>query len=198
LATLEKAATSTFSLQSLARTALLCLHHENLEVRDPDGVNIAPKYSSNPPEGISSIRRNYGDDARSEVITDDRDNIYLASCTQSSDFPLTPNAFRNSLGGGQDGVFIKANPDLTNIFNCTYLGGGGDDAAFVLAISRTTGNIYVGGGTTSNDLAFNATDAPQGILHKNFQGGACDGFISEISADCEHAFEDSICGYGGK
>lgn len=162
-----------------------------------DGVNIAPKYSTDPGEGIVSIRRNYGDDARSEVITDDRDNIYLASCTQSVDFPLTPNAFRNSLGGKQDGVFIKANTDLTNIFNCTYLGGGGDDAAFVLAISRTTGNIYVGGATTSNDLAFNATDAPQGILHKNFQGGACDGFISEISPDANTLLKTAYVGTGG-
>jgi hypothetical protein len=70
-----------------------------------DGVNISPKYVT---QGISSTRRNYGDDARSEVIIDGQDNIYLASCTQSGDFKTTANAFRTSLGGTQDGVFIKA------------------------------------------------------------------------------------------
>ncbi len=43
-----------------------------------DGVNIAPKYST-AISGISTTRRNYGDDARSEVITDFQDNIYLAA-----------------------------------------------------------------------------------------------------------------------
>ncbi len=36
-----------------------------------DGVNIAPKYSTNiVPMGQSSLRLNYGDDGRSEVIVD--------------------------------------------------------------------------------------------------------------------------------
>ena len=110
-----------------------------------DGVNIAPKYVT---EGIETTRRNYGDDARSEVITDYRDNIYLASCTRSTDFKTTPNAFKTSLGGGQDGVFIKASTDLNTVYMCTMLGGSKDDAAFVLAISNTTGNIYVAGERT--------------------------------------------------
>ena len=51
-----------------------------------DGVNIQSKYTVT---GPSSIDRNYGDDARSEVILDGAGNIYMASCTQSSDFPTT-------------------------------------------------------------------------------------------------------------
>jgi hypothetical protein len=36
-----------------------------------DGVNISPKYSTSPiPMGQSSLRLNYGDDGRSEVILD--------------------------------------------------------------------------------------------------------------------------------
>ncbi|MEJ7685271.1 MAG: hypothetical protein WKG06_46985 [Segetibacter sp.] len=49
-----------------------------------DGVNIRPKY---PSSAIESIRRNYGDDARSEVILDYSGNIIVASNTQSADFP---------------------------------------------------------------------------------------------------------------
>jgi gliding motility-associated-like protein len=159
-----------------------------------DGVNIAPKYIT---EGIETTRRNYGDDARSEVITDYRDNIYLASCTQSADFKTTPNAFKTSLGGGQDGVFIKASTDLNTVYMCTMLGGSKDDAAFVLAISNTTGNIYVAGGTNSTDLAFNATDAPQGIVHSSYQGGDVDGFIAEISADANTLLKTCYVGGAG-
>ena len=65
-----------------------------------DGVNIAPKYSDNiVPMGQSSLRLNYGDDGRSEVIMDKTGNVYLASCTSSTDFPVTPNAFQKTNAG---------------------------------------------------------------------------------------------------
>jgi hypothetical protein len=107
------------------------------------------------------------------VITDYLDNIYLASCTRSDDFLTSSNAFKKNLSGPQDGVFIKASPDLVNIPMCTLLGGNGNDAAFVLAISNTSGNIYVAGGTSSTDIAVNATNAPQGIIHNTFPGRRC-------------------------
>jgi gliding motility-associated-like protein len=159
-----------------------------------DGVNIQPKYVS---EGILSLRRNYGDDSRSEVITDNSDNIYLASSSQSSDFPVTDNAFKKKLTGSQDGVFIKASPDLNKIYNCSLIGGSADDAAFVLSISKTTGNIYIGGGTSSKDLAFKASDAPQGILHSTYQNGDCDGFIAELSSDANTLLKICYVGTAG-
>ncbi len=159
-----------------------------------DGVNVAPKYVS---EGIQTTRRNYGDDARSEVITDYLDNIYLASCTQSKDFQTSPNAFKKSLSGLQDGVFIKTSTDLSNVYMCTLLGGSSNDAAFVLSISNTTGNIYIGGGTASTDMAFNATNAPQGIIHSSFQGGEVDGFVTEISSDLSTLIKTCYIGTNG-
>ncbi len=88
-----------------------------------DGVNIAPKYSNNiVPMGQSSLRLNYGDDGRSEVIMDNAGNVYLASCTSSTDFPVTPNAFQKTNAGHQDGVFIKASPDLSVILASSLSG----------------------------------------------------------------------------
>ena len=141
-----------------------------------DGVNIRSKEIP----GASSISRNYGDDARSEVIVDKSNNIYLASCTQSTDFPASANAFQKSFGGGmQDGVFIKAAPDLNNIF-ASYLGGSGDDAAFSLTLNPSNNNVYVGGATTSKDLK--GTGGNSGpVLFSNFQGGLCDGFVSIVA-----------------
>ena len=99
-----------------------------------------------------SIRRNYGDDARSEVILDNQGNILLASNTQSADFPVSANAFQKSLDGTQDGVIIKTSADLSNILFSSFLGGSEDDAAFVLAINPFNQNVYVGGNTNSTDL----------------------------------------------
>ncbi len=142
-----------------------------------DGVNIASKDMRSPPapSGTASIRRNYGDDARSEVVLDNQGFVYLASCTQSADF-YTLNAFQTSNKGGtynQDGVIIKAAPDLSSIIFSSYLGGSGDDAAFSLSISPVNNNIYIAGATTSTDLP-----NPDNTV---FNGGACDGFISIIN-----------------
>ncbi len=148
-----------------------------------DGVNIAAKEEL---QGAISIRRNYGDDARSEVITDNAGNIYLASCTQSPDSVAanllsTPGAFQPNFGGGrQDGMLIKTDPNLNILFS-SYLGGNGDDAAFVLALDPLNNDIYVGGATNSTNLK--KTDINDGVLHSSFQGGQSDGFVTVISND---------------
>lgn len=142
-----------------------------------DGVNIKPKYPLS--ATIESIRRNYGDDARSEVIIDGGGNILVASNSQSSDFPVTPGAFQKTFGGKQDAVLIKTTPDLKNILFSTFLGGKGNEAAFVLAVNPTDNNIYVGGNTDSADMPGDKTNT----LHSTYQGGGTDGFVSIVSPD---------------
>jgi gliding motility-associated-like protein len=143
-----------------------------------DGVNINPKYAGGKPLPAESLRRNYGDDSRSEVILDNAGNILVASSTQSSDFPTSDNAFQKTIGGKQDGVFIKANPDISNILFSSYIGGAENDAAFVLALSPNNNNIYLGGNTSSQNLPGDKS----GIIHPTFQGGETDGFVSIITS----------------
>ncbi|MDQ2751988.1 MAG: hypothetical protein M3R72_03100, partial [Bacteroidota bacterium] len=144
-----------------------------------DGVNIKPKDKDG--QGAISIRQNYGDDARSEVIVDGSGNIYLASCTQSADYPVTSNAFEKtfnngSTSGSQDGVIIKTSPDLKTVILSSFLGGSGNDATFVLALNPTDNNIYTAGATESKDMPGIANSS---ATFKTFNG-ASDGFISVI------------------
>lgn len=150
----------------------------------PDGVNIRPKYTA--PTGTESTRRNYGDDARSEVILDAGGNIYVASSTQSVNYPSTPNSFQpnrgatnGSTGRFQDGVVLKLDPNLTNVLFNSFLGGSDDDAAFVLSLNPSNGDLYVGGATASSNFPGNKT----GSIFPNYQGGTCDGFLAIISND---------------
>jgi hypothetical protein len=144
-----------------------------------DGVNIRSKDLA--PYGTESIRRNYGDDARSEVIIDNAGNICLASCTQSQDFPLY-NSFDNSIKGAQDAVLLRFAPGLNaNPLLSTYLGGSGNDAAFVLAQDPVSANLYVGGATSSKDFP-GASGASSPPLSGAFIGGECDGFITELNS----------------
>ncbi len=144
-----------------------------------DGVNIRGKYIA--PDGADATRRNYGDDARSEVILDPTGNICLASCTQSNNFPVTPGSpIQATFGGGrQDGVIVKFNSNLTAVLFSTFFGGIGDDACFVMSVNPISGNLYVAGGTTSNNLPGDKT----GVISNVFQGGETDGFVTEIMSD---------------
>ena len=137
-----------------------------------DGANITP-YGN----GAASLQHNYGDEARSEVILDNAGNVYLGSCTQSNNFP-TVSPFQSSNGGAQDGVVLKMSPDLSTLLFSSYLGGDGNDAAYVLDINPVTGNLYVAGGTESSTNSFPGNHA--GTVGPNYSG-AIDGFVAIIS-----------------
>ncbi len=147
-----------------------------------DGVNIQGKYAV---PGPASIDRNYGDDARSEVIIDGAGNIYMASCTQSTDFPVTAVSAQKTVAGDpskgrvQDAVVLKLTPDLSSVLFSVIIGGQGDDAAFVLAINPANNHIFVAGATASSDFPGNKT----GVKYPAFQGGICDGFVVEMDND---------------
>lgn len=152
-----------------------------------DGINIKPKWVqiSGITNGFGAFdtRRNYGDDARSEVILGAGNTVYLASCTQSEDFPRFGfPVIQDKFGGGgttikQDGVIMQFTPNLTSVLFSTFFGGAGNDACFVLSVNPITGNLYVAGGTTSSDLPGNKT----GALASTYQGGVVDGFVTEIT-----------------
>jgi gliding motility-associated-like protein len=148
-----------------------------------DGVNINTTRA-----GVNSLQRNYGDDGRSEVILDGAGNIYVASCTQSSNpaqtdkFPTTAGAFQPNFGGGsQDGVVMKFTPDVSVMTFASYLGGSGNDAAYVLKLAPS-GDVYVAGGTASGDFPGNKA----GTVGPTFNSGgtpdaSIDGFVAQIS-----------------
>lgn len=128
-----------------------------------DGVNIKNKYSNlygvNGPSAIS-LQQNYGDDSRSEVIINGN-SIYLSSCSQSTDLTFTgfPNSAQPTKATGlingrqnQDGLLLQFDINLTALTYGSFIGGSLDDAAYVISSSPTTGNVFVGGGTSSNDM----------------------------------------------
>ena len=158
-----------------------------------DGVNIRSKYPFTNPSAIS-LRRNYGDDARSEVILDNNNNIILVSCTQSGNIPIV-NAVQPTFGGGaQDGYILKMNANLSSIQFATYFGGSENDACFVTSISPITGDLYVGGATASiNLLGLQAT-----VIDNTFNGGDADGFITQLRNDGSAIIRTAYQGTAGE
>ncbi len=153
-----------------------------------EGVNITASRS-----GQNSLHRNYGDDGRSEVILDGAGNIYVASCTQSDNLPVTAGAFQGSFGGGlQDAVVLKFNSNLSipPLF-ISYLGGSGNDGGYVLSIGPN-GNIFVAGGTESNNFPGNKA----GTIGQTFNG-LIDGFVAEITGNGSAIVRSTFLGTSG-
>ncbi len=149
--------------------------------QDDDATNIEDQEENGGNFRLESLIRNYGDWSRGEVILDGANNIYVATCTQSSDFPIIGNVFQKTIAGGQyhqDGVIIKIDPTCDALIFSSFLGGTNDDAALVMDISPITGDIYVGGATVSNDFPGIKPGAYQPALKGNN-----DGFVSIISND---------------
>ncbi|HEY9261333.1 PKD domain-containing protein [Chitinophaga sp.] len=150
-----------------------------------DGVNIrADRF-----QGPSVLLRNYGDDARSEVVIDDAGYIYVASCTRSTDFPVTAGVFQGKNAGSQDGVIMKINPMCGDLVWASYLGGTKEDASYVIALNGLN-TLYVAGGTASSDFPIKGT----GTIYPNYRGGACDGFIAHISNDGKTLLQSTFLG----
>ncbi len=148
-----------------------------------DGVNIREDRTI----GASTLLRNYGDDARSEVVIDNTGAIYVASCTRSDRFPVTPGVFQGSFGGAQDGVLMKINQDCNTLLWASFIGGSKEDAAYVLALNG--GTLYVAGGTASNNFPIRGNP-----LYGTYRGGICDGFIAHISSDGASLLQSTYLG----
>ncbi|WP_299458593.1 gliding motility-associated C-terminal domain-containing protein [uncultured Microscilla sp.] len=117
--------------------------------------------------------KNYGDAYRGDVFVDGSNNIYVASTTLSTDFPVV-NAIQPAISAGHDAVVFKMTSDLTTMVWGTYLGGNGFDGAFSIKVFKDQ-EVFVAGATTSTGLPSSA-DA----LHRN-NLGSDDGFIARIS-----------------
>lgn len=133
------------------------------------------------PDGLSvdvSLRINYADEVRGEIMVDAYSNVYVVSSTASRDLPVSPTAFqRNYGGGGQDGCVVKFSYDLRHLIWCSYLGGDSSDAAYSMELDKNQ-NLYVCGGTRSRNLPV----TPK-VVQASYGGGVTDGYIARISTN---------------
>jgi gliding motility-associated-like protein len=142
-----------------------------------DGLNTA-----------TTLKYNYADEVRGEIDIDQQNNIYIATCTNSNDFPTT-NSFQINSNGGQEGCIIKMDNQLTTIIWSTYLGGINDDAIYSLALDKND-DIYVTGGTNSSDFP-TSTNAYQDSYQDSINA---DAFITKISSNGSQVLASSYFG----
>lgn len=108
-------------------------------------------------------------------------DIYLAGHTDSANFPTTTTALQPASGGGIDSFVARVAQDFApSTFSrvVTRFGGAGNDYAYALLIHPPSGDIYIGGSTTSNNLPGINSGSAQSSKTATFAA-----FISRMNRD---------------
>ncbi|MFN4234602.1 MAG: gliding motility-associated C-terminal domain-containing protein [Bacteroidia bacterium] len=152
-----------------------------------DGVNSLN--TANATLVFNELRYNYADEIRGEIMIDANNNIYVASCTRSTDFPVTAGSFQTTYGGGSmDGVIIKMDNNLSNMIWSSYIGGSLLDAIFSIELD-VNDDLLITGGTNSNNFPVTT-----GTYQTTFGGGRSDGFVALISKNGQQILKSTYFG----
>jgi uncharacterized repeat protein (TIGR01451 family) len=108
------------------------------------------------------------------IAVDSGRAAYITGSTTSINFPVA-NAFQATIGGLGDAYVAKINETGSSISWATYIGGSGNDTGQGIALGAT-GEIFITGGTTSNDFPIN--NPVQASLN-----GAQDAYIVRMKND---------------
>jgi len=116
------------------------------------------------------------DEGVSSIALDAMGNVVMTGTTASPDFPTTPGAHQQALSFPNDAFVTKLGADGSSLIWSTYLGAGGDETAYEIALDSSGNAVVVG--MTSSTSAF-ATAGAYDIT----QNGLDDAFLAKLSAD---------------
>ncbi len=124
------------------------------------GVSAAPAYA-------------WANDNAWTIAVDATGHVYVGGKTSNEDFPTTAGAFDTSYTSGYDfdGFVSKLSPNGDALVWSTYLGGGGHDYVFGLAVDAS-GDVVVAGEASSVFPTTNIIGGSTGVF----------GFVTRIAA----------------
>jgi uncharacterized repeat protein (TIGR01451 family) len=111
------------------------------------------------------------DDLARDIAVDGAGDAYVVGYTHSSDFPTTANAIQTDQAGAD--AFVTGIVDAGGAYvYSTYLGGGGNDRGWGIAVNGA-GDAYVTGYTASSDFPSHNAIQPN-------RRGLDDAFVTQI------------------
>lgn len=118
----------------------------------PDGTTLigSTYLGGSGNDGRNQLAFGY-DTFRGEVSLDAEGNVYVASASGSSNFPVSSGAYSNALNGPSDALVAKLDGSLGSLAWATFLGGTGHDMAYGVRVADN-GNVVVSGGTAGNNF----------------------------------------------
>jgi hypothetical protein len=102
-------------------------------------------------------------------------NYIIGGLTESSDFPVSPNAFQSITTIEVDAVLAKISHNGSTLVYSTLLGGNGEDLGLTVSVDSAD-SICISGYTTSDDLT--TVNAYQ----STFGGGTADIYIAKFNS----------------
>jgi hypothetical protein len=116
------------------------------------------------------------------MAADGSGTIHVAGHTTSDDLPTTDEAYQDTRAGQHDAFVLALNPaggGVADLVSSTYLGGGGHEFAFGIAVNGA-GEAYVSGLTYSDGVtyvpAFPTTAGAYDVSHN----GKTDAFVAKL------------------
>jgi len=176
----EYAAGSDIVLSRISKDGSSLLASTYIGGKENDGLN----------DGGGGLTRNYGDELRGDVITDEAGDVYVISVTASADFPKAMSADTVFGGGNTDAVLFRLDKSLSQLKYTLFLGGSNADAGYSIKFDSDK-NIYVAGGTASGNFPVTA-----GAVQPVF-GGGVDGWITKVSNNGASVFYSTFTGTDG-
>ncbi len=121
--------------------------------------------------------------------------VYVAGYTKSTNFPGISGGAQTTCNGCVSGSFFiydafvaRLSADLRTLHQATYLGGSDRDGANALAIHPTTGEVYVAGGTFSDDFPGTSGGAQAG------KSGPYDAFVARLNKELTQILQATYLG----
>jgi hypothetical protein len=123
-------------------------------------------------------------DVGNAIAADSSGSVYVAGMAASADFPTTGNAMQPAQHGWDDAFVSKLNPQGTAFVYSTYLGGGGQDIAWAIAVDGN-GEAFVTGQTGSGLNGTSAFPTTAGAFQRNHNPNVYNNsvFVTKLSAD---------------
>ncbi len=108
------------------------------------------------------------------IALDSAGNVYVTGRTDSSDFPISPGTYDNSISANGDAFAAKLSATGASLVYGTFLGGSGFDRGRGIAVDAA-GNAYVTGNASSPD--FPTTPGAFDTSHN----GDVDAFVTKVN-----------------
>jgi len=134
------------------------------------------------PTGTALLYSTYlggsGCDSGLGIVVDSSGRAYVTGWTQSSDFPVTADAFQpashTNANFPYEAFFARLNSTGSALTYSTFLGGANNDQGNAIALGIGP-SAYVGGAACSDDFPTTAG------AYQRTQRGGCDGFVSKFN-----------------
>ena len=154
------------------------------------GIN---KYNSSGSALIYStyLGGNDGDGAIKISVNSNNELVVLGQ-TSSTDFPVTPGCFQNTIGGGMMDFFVlHFNAAGTGLVGSTYMGGNGQESSSGDLRTDQSGNILCAGSTSSANFPITLG------AYQPVKSDSLDGCIFKLNATCSALLSSTYIGGSG-